>query len=201
MFRKVILIAPLGLALTLAGCATQTTETSASTPIATATEAPLIETPAPSPVSFADVYADYPVPANATPDAAIAWEALMSPEGEYAAAASYLAVINTFGPVEPYATIYRQELNHADALIRQLDRYGIVAPSNPYEAVAVAPADLQTAANAWATGEIENIAMYDRLIAASTDSRLTGVLENLRSASLDNHLPLFEQAAANGGTL
>ena len=37
--------------------------------------------------------------------------------------------------------------------------------------------------------------------AGSFDARLTGVLENLRRASQDSHLPLFEAAAAKDGTL
>jgi hypothetical protein len=132
---------------------------------------------------------------------ALAWEALMGPDGEYAAAASYAAVLDAYGQLEPYATIYRAELKHVDALIKQLDRAGIVAPANPYIGKIEAPADLTTAAQAWAEGEILNVEMYDVLIAQSTDTNLTRVLNNLRSASLDSHLPLFELAAANGGTL
>jgi hypothetical protein len=132
---------------------------------------------------------------------ALAWEALMGPDGEYAAAASYAAVLDTYGQVEPYATIYQAELKHVDALIKQLDRASIVAPANPYMGKIEAPADLTTAAQAWAEGEILNVEMYDVLIAQSSDTNLTKVLNNLRSASLDSHLPMFELAAANGGTL
>ena len=125
----------------------------------------------------------------------------MGPDGEYAAAASYQAVIDTYGQVEPYATILSQELKHIDALIRQLDRFGVAVPANPYLGNIAAPADLQTAAEAWAEGEILNVEMYDRLITASIDSTLNRVFDNLRSASLNSHLPLFQQAAANGGAL
>lgn len=127
--------------------------------------------------------------------------ALMGPDGEYAAAASYLAVLEEFGDVEPYATIYEAELRHANALIRQLERLGVEVPENPYEGNIEAPADLETAALAWAEGEILNIELYDYLLTQTDDSQLTRVLNNLRSASLDSHLPAFEEAAANGGTL
>jgi hypothetical protein len=43
--------------------------------------------------------------------------------------------------------------------------------------------------------------MYDRIIGPATDDRLIRVLENLRRASLEQHLPAFEAAAANGGRL
>ncbi|MDG2496995.1 MAG: hypothetical protein P8M68_02285, partial [Aquiluna sp.] len=64
-----------------------------------------------------------------------------------------------------------------------------------------APADLETAALAWAEGEVLNIELYDYLLTMTDDAQLTKVLNNLRSASLDSHLPAFEAAAANGGTL
>ena len=46
----------------------------------------------------------------------------MGPDGEYAAAASYTAVLDAFGQVEPYATIQAAEQRHIDALTRQLQR-------------------------------------------------------------------------------
>ncbi len=134
--------------------------------------------------------------------AALAWEALMGPDGEYAAAAAYSAVIDAFGEVEPYVTIKAAEERHATALVRQLERAGVQVPPNPYLDEVTAPADLASAARAWAEGEITNVAMYDRLLAASTsDPVLTRVLTNLRRASLEQHLPMFRAAADNGGTL
>ena len=134
--------------------------------------------------------------------AAAAWQALMGPDGEYAAAASYQAVIAKFGAVEPYASIEAMEQNHIQALTRQLSRFGYVPPANPYAGQIAAPADLVTAAQAWAEGERKNVAMYDRLAAAATsDAGLNRVFSNLRRSSLDAHLPLFEAAAKAGGSL
>jgi hypothetical protein len=125
----------------------------------------------------------------------------MGPDGEYAAAASYLAVLEEYGDVEPYATIYEAELRHDDALIRQLERLGVDVPENPYLGQIAAPEDLESAARAWAEGEVANVELYDALLAQTDDAQLSKVLNNLRSASLDSHLPAFEAAAANGGTL
>lgn len=127
--------------------------------------------------------------------------ALMGPDGEYAALASYQAVLDEFGQVEPYATILEAESRHANALIRQLERLGVEVPENPYLGFIEAPADLQTAAEAWAEGEILNVALYDYLLTQTDNSQLTKVLNNLRSASLNSHLPAFEAAAENGGVL
>jgi hypothetical protein len=129
----------------------------------------------------------------------VAWEALMGPDGEYAAAASYQAVLDAYGQVEPYATILQAELRHISALQRQLERMGVVVPENPYSGQIQAPADLQTAAEAWAEGEILNVEMYDELIQQTDDEGLLRVLNNLRRSSLESHLPAFELAAKNGG--
>lgn len=141
-------------------------------------------------------------PAPADPVAAAAWEALMSPEGEYAASAQYRAVVDEFGPVEPYASIQAAEEQHVDALTRQLERLGVTVPPNPYTGRISAPTDLEAAATAWAAWETDNIALYDRLLEeVRGDEPLTRVFTNLRSASQEIHLPTFEAAAANGGRL
>jgi hypothetical protein len=132
-------------------------------------------------------------------------EALTGSDGEYAAYAMYSAVIDTYGNVEPYVTIREAEARHIAALERQLDKYGIEYPSeNPYLGTVEAPASLQEAAIAWAEGEVANVELYDRLIATIPGSSypdIVRVLNNLRSASLDAHLPAFQAAADNGGTL
>jgi hypothetical protein len=172
-----------------------------------ASPAPTVtQTPAPSatpnPAELTDIVATMKElsPAAGT-DAAVAWEALTGPDGEYAAAASYQAVLDKFGQVEPYATILGAELKHINALTRQLERAGVTVPANPYLGNLEAPADLETAAKAWAEGEILNVEMYDKLLTQTSDANLTRVLTNLRRSSQESHLPMFELAAENGGTL
>jgi hypothetical protein len=134
-------------------------------------------------------------------DAEVLLAALMRPDGEYAAFAAYQAVIEEYGQVEPYATILQAEARHVDALIRQLERLGVDVPENPYLGEIAAPADLQTAAEAWAEGEILNVELYDYLITQTDNTQILKVLGNLRRASLESHLPAFLVAAENGGTL
>jgi len=74
-------------------------------------------------------------------------------------------------------------------------------PDNPYLGNVSAPADLQTAATAWAKGEVANVELYDTLMEQAQDDRLIRVFDNLRRASAEEHLPAFELAAENGGTL
>jgi len=178
--------------LTLAGCAAEV-ETEA--PISNPTEQS-VETATPIETESSD-------DANTVSlsEEEIILLALMGPDGEYAALASYQAVLNEYGQVEPYATILAAESRHADALIRQLERLGTEVPENPYLGQIEAPADLQSAAEAWAEGEILNVELYDYLLTQTSDSQILKVLNNLRSASLDSHLPAFQAAAENGGTL
>jgi len=206
--RKLIPLAVAGLTLVgLAGCApaesvsTETTATQSAAESADATETDTVtEGVESTETAVTETETAAPVVTSMTSEEVIL-AALMGPEGEYAAAASYLAVLDAYGDVEPYATIYSAELRHADALIRQLERLGVEVPENPYLGQIEAPADLETAALAWAEGEVLNIELYDYLLTMTDDAQLTKVLNNLRSASLDSHLPAFEAAAENGGTL
>lgn len=146
--------------------------------------------------------AETAAPTGLSPPAAAAWEALMGPEGEFAAWAAYGAVIDKFGAVEPYVSIQQAEGRHIEALKRQLTRLGVAIPTNPYLGKVTAPTSLKEAAAAWAEGEIANVALYDRLIAAAaSDPNLPRVFGNLRSASLNAHLPMFRRAAECDGTL
>jgi hypothetical protein len=142
-----------------------------------------------------------PVIKESMTDTEIVLAALMGPDGEYAAAASYLAVLDKYGPVEPYQTIYQAELRHIDALIRQLERLGAEVPENPYLGKITVPDDLVSAAKAWAEGEVLNVELYDQLISKTDTANLLKVLGNLRTASLESHLPAFELAAQGDGTL
>jgi hypothetical protein len=205
MPKKIALISTLIIStLVLAGCATAPAETedaaTSPTPTAEVTETPT-PTESESEESEESTEDSKPVIKSKMTDTEIVLAALMGPDGEYAAAASYEAVLDEYGQVEPYATIYLAELRHIDALTRQLQKLGEPVPSNPYTGKITAPKDLTTAAEAWAEGEILNVELYDDLIAKTDNANLLRVLGNLRRASLESHLPAFELAAENGGTL
>ncbi len=177
------------LALLLTGCSAQSTDESATEPGSATTVTPREDQQPPGAT-------------EGNPGSAAAWTALMSPDGEYAAYSAYSAVIEEFGEVEPYVAIRAAELRHVEALTRQLERQGVTVPDNPYLGEVAAPADLATAAAAWADGEVANVALYDELLAQVTgDVTLTRVLTNLRRVSLEVHLPAFRAAADNGGVL
>lgn len=199
MTKKLITLAlAAGLTLGLAACGgttpTSTMATGSATSISTSTPTADTSTTAPSTTT------DAAAPAAGT-DAALAWEALMGTDGEYNSAAQYGAVIAKFGQVEPYVSIKAGEERHISALTRQLERFGVTVPPNPFEGKVTAPASLEAAAKAWAVGEVANVEMYDALLADVDDAGLKRVLTNLRRASDESHLPLFQAAADEGGTL
>jgi len=131
--------------------------------------------------------------------------ALAGPEGEYAARATYAAILAKFGTeVQPYANIYQAEVKHIAALQQQCVKYGVPIPADAYLGNVTAPATLLEAAVTGVTAEILNVALYDAALSKNevlTYPSLVQVFTNLRAASLNNHLPAFEAAVENGGTL
>jgi hypothetical protein len=129
-------------------------------------------------------------------------EVLAGEDGEYAARATYAAILDAFGDdVQPYANILVAEQKHVEALIQQCVKFGVPIPPDPYLGQVEAPASLLEAAEAGVAAELLNIAMYDELVdAVAKYPSLVRVFTNLQAASLNNHLPAFEAAVENGGT-
>jgi len=127
----------------------------------------------------------------------VALEALLGPEGEYAAYATYAAIIDEYGSVNPFVNIMKSEAKHVEALKQVLDRYGIAYPTeNPYLGEIDAPGSLADAAQAGVDAEIANVALYERqLETASGYPDILEVFVNLQTASQENHLPAFQRAA------
>jgi hypothetical protein len=78
---------------------------------------------------------------------------------------------------------------------------GVVVPENPYLGKVTIPDNLVSIAEAEARVEVLNVEMYDLLISKTENTNLIKVLGNLRTASLESHLPAFELAAQGDGTL
>lgn len=117
-------------------------------------------------------------------------------DDEYKACATYRKVIEAFGPVRPFINIVEAEERHVAALLRQFERLGITPPGDEWTDRIEAPESLASACEAAIAAEIENGAMYDRLLAAVDDPAVRNVLENLQSASQERHLPAFRRCLA-----
>jgi len=117
-------------------------------------------------------------------------------EDERKAEATYAAVIARFGPVRPFINIVEAENRHSAAIERQMQRLGLAIPGNQWEGEAEAPDSLAAACALAIRAEIENIALYDRLIPRIRDKAVWQVFQNLQDASRNNHLPAFRRCLA-----
>ena len=91
-------------------------------------------------------------------------EALAGKDGEYAARATYDAVLKKYGNVQPYANLIRAEGRHINALKRQMQKYGVAIPKDTFMGKVKAPVSLKEAAMEGVAGEMKNVAMFDELL-------------------------------------
>ncbi len=120
-------------------------------------------------------------------------------DDEYKAWATYDQVIRDFGPVRPFVNIRDAEARHIGALERLFERFDLPIPANPWPGRVKRYEDLLAACADGVTGEIENAALYDRLLAAVRHEDVRRVLENLQAASQERHLPAFRRCVERGG--
>ncbi|KAF0124501.1 MAG: hypothetical protein FD139_1614 [Methylocystaceae bacterium] len=116
-------------------------------------------------------------------------------DDEYKARATYQGVIDRFGPIRPFANIIEAEERHANALLRLFERFGIEPPKDRWAGQVPAPSSLAEACKAGVEAEIENAAVYARLLAQVSDARVRDVLTRLQQASQQRHLPAFRRCA------
>ena len=118
---------------------------------------------------------------------------------EYEARDTYRAIIGRYGAVRPFVNIVEAEQTHIDALLPLFARHGIPVPPEPNPARIVPPASLLEACKQGVAAELENAAMYDRLLTATEQADVRMVLERLQAASRDRHLPAFQRCVERGG--
>ncbi|MCQ8130878.1 ferritin-like domain-containing protein [Methylomonas rivi] len=115
---------------------------------------------------------------------------------EYAARAFYGKVVEAFGPHQPFANIVRAEQRHVDALSRQCERLGIPRPLDPFPLETEIEPTWRANCERAVAGEIANVRLYRYLLPHIGDPQVGNVMLNLQAASLNNHLPAFQEAAA-----
>lgn len=116
---------------------------------------------------------------------------------EYKARATYQVILNKFGDIRPFSNIVASESRHIGALSVLLQKYGIPIPDDTWQAQAEAPASVLASCETGVEAEIENAAMYDRLIQlAESYPDVQAVLRQLQRASQENHLRAFQRCVA-----
>ena len=123
-------------------------------------------------------------------------------DDEYRAWATYDQVVRDFGEVPPFSNIRTAEARHIEALCTLYARYDLAVPENPWPGKVTRYASLQEACAAGVAAEIENGALYERLLASTQRPDILTVFRNLQEASQQRHLPAFQRCAersAGGG--
>ncbi len=116
-------------------------------------------------------------------------------DDELTAIAIYDQVIADFGAIRPFVNIVEAERRHADALRSVFARYDVAVPDELGPDVVTQFSSIREACLAGIASEIDNAAMYDRLIETTTHADIVEVFENLRRASQENHLEAFRRCA------
>ena len=119
-------------------------------------------------------------------------------DDEYRAWATYDQVIADFGEVRPFSNIREAEARHIEALRTLFLRYGVGVPPNPWPGKVTRYANLRVACEAGVAAEIENAALYERLLASTRRPDILAVFRNLQEASQEHHLPAFQRCVERG---
>ncbi|WP_079508695.1 ferritin-like domain-containing protein [Mesobacillus jeotgali] len=116
-------------------------------------------------------------------------------QDEFLAQARYDAVIGKFGSIRPFINIKASEQQHINALLALFQKYNKQIPENNAKQYVAAPGTLKEAFNQGVQGEMDNIAMYDKLKSLqSLPEDVRTVFTQLGNASR-NHLRAFEIGA------
>ena len=123
-------------------------------------------------------------------------------DDEYKAHTTYEQVILDFGRVRPFTNIVEAEARHIAALLTLFERYSLPVPPNPWCGKTPRYPSVDAACVTAVQAEIDNAALYDRVLASTRRPDILAVYQALRSASQDSHLPAFQRCAqrsAGGG--
>lgn len=119
-------------------------------------------------------------------------------EDEYRAWATYDQVVRDFGAERPFSNIRDAEARHIEALRALFQRYGLEMPENTWPGRAPRFASTREACEAGVEAEVENAALYERLMRSTTREDMLAVFGNLQRASQERHLPAFRRCANRG---
>lgn len=114
-------------------------------------------------------------------------------EDEYLAQARYDAVIGKFGAIRPFSNIKIAEQRHITALLPLFKKYNVQIPDDKAKQYVSAPATIKEALQQGVEGEVDNIAMYEKLSSIpDLPEDVRAVLTQLGEAS-KNHLRAFKR--------
>jgi hypothetical protein len=92
------------------------------------------------------------------------------------------------------------EARHVEALALLFQGHGLPVPENPWPGRVPRYASVREACLAGVQAEIDNAALYDRLLASTHRPDIRAVFRNLQEASQERHLEAFRRCAARPST-
>ena len=112
---------------------------------------------------------------------------------EYLAWSTYDQAVRDLGALRPFTNIRRSELTHINALKNLFRRYDVPIPANPWPGTLPHFATFAEAVQAGVSIETADGVLYTELATTTNRTDVLRVYRNLRSASLNNHLPAFQR--------
>jgi hypothetical protein len=119
-------------------------------------------------------------------------------DDEYRAWATYDQVVRDFGHERPFINIVEAEARHIAALRSLFERYGLEVPENPWLGRVPRFASTREACAAGIEAEVDNSALYERLLRSTQRNDILAVFRNLQRASQERHLPAFRRCMSRG---
>jgi hypothetical protein len=120
-------------------------------------------------------------------------------DDEFRSRDTYLQVVRDFGEVRPFSNVVEAEQRHIEALLGLFEKYAVAPPANRWVGAVPRFDSVQAACVAGVQGEIDNIAVYDRVFKTTIREDILAVYSALRSASQDRHLPAFQRCSQGRG--
>jgi hypothetical protein len=111
---------------------------------------------------------------------------------EYAAQATYQAILDAYGQVKPFSKIVLAEQKHIDLLLPLFETYGINVPVNNASDSVVLPDSIASAIATGVEAETLNIAIYESFLEQDLPEDVRVVFEYLKAGS-ENHLAAFSK--------
>ena len=111
---------------------------------------------------------------------------------EYAAQATYQAILEAYGQVKPFSKIVLAEQKHIDLLLPLFETYGIEVPVNLASESVVLPDSIASAIATGIEAETANIAIYQSFLEQDLPDDVRVVFEYLKAGS-EKHLSAFSK--------
>ncbi|MGB9341794.1 hypothetical protein [Trichococcus sp.] len=114
-------------------------------------------------------------------------------QDEQLAHGEYAYVLGTFGDQAPFNNIVSAEAQHVSEMTVLFEKYDLAVPADESADHLKQAADIKTALENCATGEVDNIAMYNKFLEQDIPGDVSATFTALRNAS-EGHLDAFNKS-------